>query len=280
MAQGRAAAAVAVLLVLSVAAFAPLAAATKIVVNVGDLNTRMVTSLGKLKRNTLELTSVLVPPVSSCELTAQIQTGDTCSSFSEAFRLSTSSLLDLNPGLDCNIFTPSATVCVGGAGSACNCPLDINGQCPDWSNGAKLVPATGGGIKLSSALRTAFTSTPDVWALLNDPETYATKIKVNGTASVLMVIPGVSAVVKAVQSNPGHPFLSLWAASGPTEPLVIAVLPGWFSNTGGLIAYVPGATFKDAPGGKRNLLAIRKLLQRGGSYPGSSYYQGGGFYGR
>ena len=66
----------AVLLVLSVAAFAPSAAAVKI--SVTTLNETMVTTLGKLKRNTLAVTSLLVPAVANCELSAQIQPKDTC----------------------------------------------------------------------------------------------------------------------------------------------------------------------------------------------------------
>ena len=64
----------------------------------------------------------------------------------------------------------------------------------------------------------------------------------NGTDYLLMILLRVTPACQSILNNPGHPFLALWAASGPTVPLVIAVLPDWFDGGGGLTTYVPGAS--------------------------------------
>lgn len=75
----------------------------------------------------------------------------------------------------------------------------------------------------------------------------------------MMVLPGVSDAVQAIEGNSGHPFLSLWAASGPTVPLVVAVLPGWFNSGSGMIAYVPGEPHRAAVVRKMSTTAVLPL---------------------
>ena len=68
-----------VVVVLSMAALpSPVAAKRKPIV-IKTVNATMVTTLKKLKRATLGLTTSLVSPASSCELSTQIQVADTCS---------------------------------------------------------------------------------------------------------------------------------------------------------------------------------------------------------
>ena len=68
------------LLVLCLAVFAVLAEGRNDTVNIAAINTAMVTSLHSMNANSLSLTEPMVPPVNSCELTVQIQSGDTCKS--------------------------------------------------------------------------------------------------------------------------------------------------------------------------------------------------------
>lgn len=55
-----------------------------------------------------------------------------------------------------------------------------------------------------------------------------------------MTVPGISPAITSIQNKPGHPFISLWADGGASTPLVITIVPSWFADNGGLIAYVPG----------------------------------------
>lgn len=75
---------IAVLLALLVAVFAPLAAGShvKLSVDIPRLNAKMKGSMRRLRHNVLQLTDILVPPALDCELTAQIQPTDTCTSIS------------------------------------------------------------------------------------------------------------------------------------------------------------------------------------------------------
>lgn len=244
----------------------------------------MVSTLDLLEPTRLELTQSLVPPVPTCELATQIQPFDTCTAFLKTFNLDWDVLQALNPGLDCDTFTPWTSLCIGGVGASCNTAVDGSGQCPDLNNAEKTVPLQVGGITLTDALRAAFTSQPDLLALLQDSQTAASSIKVGGTESIVMVLKKISPTVKAVRHNPGHPFIGLWAATHPTTPLVITIIPGWFNDSGGLITYLPGAelttfTGKGHKGKGRNLLSMRELMQGSGTYPGSAYYQGGNWYG-
>lgn len=72
-------------------------------------------------------------------------------------------------------------------------------------------------------------------------QTLATLITVNdNVTSLVMTVPGISPAITSIQNNPGHPFISLWADGGASTPLVITIVPSWFADNGGMIAYVPG----------------------------------------
>ena len=58
---------------------------------------------------------------------------------SKTFNLDWDVLHALNPGLDCNTFTPWTSLCIGGAGASCNTAVDGSGQCPDLNNAEKTV---------------------------------------------------------------------------------------------------------------------------------------------
>jgi len=139
------------------------------------------------------------------------------------------------------------------------------------------VPPTVGNITLSLSLRMAFTEHPDLYTILNDVavsypsclhcfstanhaesmtfetrtrlhdpwipfwilQTNITFVPLGQVDALIMVVPATSSAVSAVYGNPGHPFISLWKAGIQKDPLVIAIVPGWFT-TGGIITFIPG----------------------------------------
>ena len=71
-------------------------------------------------------------------------------------------------------------------------------------------------------------------------QTNATAFTLNGVTSLVMVVSPNSSAANAVAANPGHPHIGLWLASNDTAPMIMAVVPSWFSDGSPIYFYVPG----------------------------------------
>ena len=71
-------------------------------------------------------------------------------------------------------------------------------------------------------------------------QTNATTFTIGGNTWLVMVVDSSSDAINAVAANPGHPHIGLWLASEDPSPMIMAVIPSWFSDGSPVYFYIPG----------------------------------------
>ena len=71
-------------------------------------------------------------------------------------------------------------------------------------------------------------------------QTNATTFNVSGNTWLVMIANSSSDAMNSVAGNPGHPHIGLWLASDNQNPMIMAVIPSYFSDGSPIYFYVPG----------------------------------------